>query len=196
MAETVAANQLINAALIDVFRKVHGAKYGYEKAIYKGAHKPIIITCTEHGDFNQSPNAHRHGQGCPSCAKKNKRTLSTEDVIKAFRTRHGDKYDYSKVEYKNGRDRITIICPIHQEFLQTANAHKNGQGCPKCSGKQKTQEELITEFKSLFGERFDYSKVSYVNSSTKITIMCKEHGEFEQTPNSHLQGKGCKFCKD
>lgn len=196
MADSNEAHQPISDELIEAFRKVHGDKYGYDKAVYVTAKQPIIITCGVHGDFEQTPKAHRAGQGCPSCAKKSKRTLTQEQVINAFKLRHGDKFDYSKVEYTNGRDKIKIICPNHGEFTQTANAHKNGQGCPKCSGKQKTKDELIAEFVELHGDRFDYSEVDYINSSTKIKIICKEHGVFEQTPNSHLQGKGCKHCKD
>lgn len=187
----------ISSVLLEAFTKVHGNKYSYETSVYCGAHNQIEINCSEHGIFKQSPTAHRSGQGCPACAVNNtraKKTLSKDHVLAAFHLRHGDKYDYSKVDYQSGHEKITIICPKHGAFAQTPNAHKNGQGCPRCSGKGKTKEELVEEFKEIHGERYDYSRVEWVNSSTKIAIGCRVHGDFLQTPNSHLQGRGCRLC--
>src|SRR5690606_29551283 len=59
---------------------------------------------------------------------------------------------------------------------------------------KKTTEEFIYDAKSVHGEIYDYSKVEYVNAKTKITVICKKHGEFETTPNNHLRGKNCVKC--
>ena len=187
----------ISSVLLESFTKAHGTKYSYEASVYCGAHTPIEITCPEHGIFRQSPTAHRNGQGCPECAlesKKAKKTLSQESVLAAFELRHGNKYDYSQVVYKNGHEKITIVCPKHGAFEQTPNAHKNGQGCPRCSGRGKTKEELLEEFRGIHGDRYDYTRVDWVNAITKVVIGCREHGDFLQTPNSHLQGRGCRLC--
>ena len=60
------------------------------------------------------------------------RRLTKEEFIEKARQVHGDKYDYSKVEYKNNKTKICIVCPIHGEFWQRPNDHLNGRGCDKC----------------------------------------------------------------
>ena len=99
------------------------------------------------------------------------------------------------VEYKNNSTNITIICPIHGEFQQTPKGHLSGYGCPKCSGKYSpTTEEFIKRAREVHGDKYDYSKADYKNRNTKITIICPEHGEFEQRPADHLRGQGCPNC--
>jgi hypothetical protein len=109
---------------------------------------------------------------------------------------HGDKFDYSVVEYKNKISKVKIICKDHGVFEQTPGNHINQkQGCPQCSGVKKSNtEEFILKSKSIHGDKYDYSSVKYVNSKTKVKIICKEHGIFEQNPNNHLQGQNCQKC--
>ena len=59
--------------------------------------------------------------------------LTTEEFIKKAREVHGDKYDYSKVEYVNAQTPVVIICPKHGEFLQRPSHHTDGRGCKKCA---------------------------------------------------------------
>ena len=121
--------------------------------------------------------------------------MNTEEFILKARKVHGNKYDYSKVNYQKPTTKICILCPEHGEFWQTPNAHLNGQGCPKCDKSFKlTKEEFIKKAIEVHGNKYDYSKVGYKNSMTKVCIICPEHGEFWQTPNNHLRGKGCKKC--
>src|SRR6056300_1433370 len=77
-----------------------------------------------------------------------------------------------------------VLNPFSQQKLQTA-----GVKMPK-----KTLEEVIVEFREVHGDRYDYSKVNYVNSHTKVTIICSEHGVFWQKPYSHKNGNGCPEC--
>jgi len=108
---------------------------------------------------------------------------------------HGDKYDYSKVNYINNRTKICIICPIHGEFWQRPYSHLQGKGCIYCGGKNKrTTKEFIENAKKIHGGKYDYSKVEYKGHNEKVCIICPIHGEFWQTPNNHLQGKGCQKC--
>ena len=109
---------------------------------------------------------------------------------------HGDKYDYSKVEYINSRQKVYMICPEHGEFWQTPNAHIQGSGCPKCAKdtSKLTTEDFIEKAKEIHGDKYDYSKVGYIDCKNKVCIICSEHGEFLQIPNSHLQGAGCPKC--
>ena len=121
--------------------------------------------------------------------------MLTQDFIERAKRIHGDKYDYSKVDYKNTKTKVTIICPIHGEFYQRPNNHLNGQGCPHCSVTHKLTKEIFVKKASEIHEaKYDYSKVNYVNNKTKICIICPEHGEFEQKPNDHLMGHGCPKC--
>jgi superfamily II DNA or RNA helicase len=122
------------------------------------------------------------------------RKLTTEEFIKRAKEVHGDKYDYSKVEYKSAKEKVCIICPLHGEFWQIPSNHLHGYGCPKCSGKNRTTEDFIAEARKIHGDKYDYSKVEYVNTKTKVCIICPEHGEFWQNPCDHLIGKGCPKC--
>jgi hypothetical protein len=91
----------------------------------------ITIICPIHGEFEQTLNNHLKGQGCKKCAGLEKPSLY--GLIKSFINVHGEKYDYNKVIYKSAHTKIKIICPIHDEFEQTPNNHKNGNGCPICN---------------------------------------------------------------
>ena len=109
---------------------------------------------------------------------------------------HGDKYDYSLVDYTESKFKVKIICPIHGEFEQRASGHLSGYGCSKCSqDKQKISiNDFIKKGKLIHDNKFDYSKVRYINYDTKVKIICPVHGEFEQTPSKHLKGKDCELC--
>jgi len=120
-----------------------------------------------------------------------------EEFIEQAKRIHGEKYDYSKVEYIDGQTKVCIICPKHGEFWQRPCDHINQkQGCPKCvKNYRDTAETFIRKAKLIHGNRYDYSKVKYVNSQTKVCIICPEHGEFWQEPSSHISGRGCPICR-
>ena len=127
-----------------------------------------------------------------------KKILTNEEWIKRAIKKHGNKYDYSKVEYKGWNQKVCIICPIHGEFWQNPTSHiakQQKRGCPKCGkSNAKTTEQFIREAKQIHGDKYDYSKVKYVNNITKVCIICPEHGEFLQIPYMHLRGNGCIKC--
>lgn len=184
---------------IEKARKVHGNKYDYSKVEYTGNNKSkICIICPEHGEFWQKANAHLNGQGCPKCYNNILKT--TEQFIKQAKIIHGNKYDYSKVEYKGNKIKICIICPKHGEFWQVPISHLQGYGCQKCALKAISEknklstEEFIEKAKKVHGDKYDYSKVEYIDSKTPVIITCKKHGEFCQIPNYHLSGNGCPKC--
>lgn len=126
--------------------------------------------------------------------------LTKESFIDKAKIKHGDKYDYSKVKYVNNRTSIIIICDIHGAFSQLASSHLAGKGCYKCGflNKKKsqpcTQKEFISKCRKKHGNRYIYDKVNYKSSSNGVMITCRIHGDFKQTPNSHLQGRGCPKC--
>jgi very-short-patch-repair endonuclease len=184
-------------------REKHGDKYDYSKTIYKNNLEEVIIICKDHGDFLQLPKTHKKGNGCHECAmttRKEKRTMTTEQFIEKAISVHGNKYCYSNVIYKKSREYVIIICRVHGEFEQTPNCHLDGKGCVKCSTKinadkqRKTKEQFIQDAIHIHGDKYDYSKVEYENASSKVIIICEHHSEFEQTPNGHLDGKGCIKC--
>lgn len=124
--------------------------------------------------------------------------LNTEEYVKRAIEFHGNKYDYSKVNYTGFHDSIVIICPKHGEFSQRASDHLR-YGCKKCgierskNGTRSTKEKFVSKANVAHNNKYDYSKINYVNSKTKITIICPIHGEFEQTPTKHLYS-GCRKC--
>lgn len=111
-----------------------------------------------------------------------------------FKNIHGLKYDYSKVLFFGINTKVDIICAKHGVFSQFPHKHLCGNGCPKCAGKNKTTEEFLDEIINVHGDRYNYSLLKYVNVSTKLQIICKDHGVFEQMPSKHLCGKGCPKC--
>jgi very-short-patch-repair endonuclease len=182
--------------------KVHGNRYCYSKVIYKKSNERVIIICEEHDEFKQTPNGHLGGRGCVKCStviNAEKQRKTKERFIQDAICMHGDKYDYSKVEYVNSSTNVTIICKEngHDDFEQTPNSHLSGHGCNKCAGCYKsTTDEFILKARLKHDNKYDYSKVKYVNACTVVTINCGVygHGDFEQTPNHHLCGRGCEKC--
>lgn len=113
-------------------REIHGDKYDYSKAQYVNAKTKIAIICPSHGIFEQIPDKHLRGAGCPMC-KADKRRLTQEEFIKRASFTHNNFYDYSMVCYKDNESKTTIICPIHGAFEQRPHNHLKGQGCPLCA---------------------------------------------------------------
>ena len=176
----------------------HDNKYDYSKVEYEGANTKVCIICKEHGEFWQLPYVHTRGSGCPTCgqiATADSRHLSKEEFIKKANEKHDGKYDYSKVKYVNNRTKVCIICKDHGKFWQTPSSHIRGYGCSKCSGVYSpTTEEWIASARKIHKDKYDYDKVKYGDAFTKVCIICKDHGEFRQLPNSHMQGNGCPKC--
>ncbi len=116
----------------------HGNLYGYKQVVYiDAAFTKVKIMCCIHGIFEQTPDNHIHGKGCPKCgiiSAANKRALSKEEFIKKASVVHNNKFSYSLVEYKNNNSKINIICPIHGIFQQKPGKHLQGDGCKKCCG--------------------------------------------------------------
>jgi hypothetical protein len=180
---------------IDNCKKAHGDKYDYSKSVYVNCNTLVTIICKIHGEFEQTPLSHcNKKQGCPKCANNIRKT--TEQIIENFKKVHGDKYNYSKVNYKNTHEKVIIICPIHGEFEQSPHNHLIW-GCQICSGVKKlTTEDFIKKSKEVHGDKYDYSLVDYKGAFEKVTIICPIHGKFEQIARNHFYGNhGCSMCK-
>ena len=189
--------KLTTEEFIEKAKKVHGDKYDYSKVEYKNGKEKVCIVCkdNDHREFFQTPSDHLAGRGCPKCSVRAK--LTTEGFVNKAIDVHGDKYDYSRVDYKNISTKVCIVCPDHREFFQTPSDHLAGRGCPKCGGNSKlTIEEFVKKAREIHSNKYDYSKVKYKSNKEKVCIICKEsgHGEFYQVPYSHLKGRGCPKC--
>ena len=124
------------------------------------------------------------------------RRKSTKEFIEEARKVHGDKYNYSKVEYVNNHTKICIICPVHGEFWQLPQDHIKGRGCIACAGVKKlTTEDFIKRANVVHASKYDYSLTNYIDYEQPVCIICPEHGEFCQTPHAHLSGCGCPKCR-
>ena len=177
---------------IKMAKCVHGNKYDYSKVKYDGLKRKVIIICPKHGEFKQSPHSHISGHGCSVCSGRER--ITKDIFIERSIRNHKTRYDYSKVEFDNPKKRVCIICPEHGEFWQSALYHMHGGNCQKCVGGIRTTEDFIKKAKKIHAGKYDYSKVEYKNTSTKVCIICPDHGEFWQTPNNHLFGAGCPTC--
>ena len=200
---------------IEEAKKVHGKKYDYSKVNYINQLTKVCIICPKHGEFWQSPKQHLRGQGCQKCGidkllnsriKPNKRkkrvdNRTTESFKNELKEIYGDLYDLSKVEYKNARTKVKIICSIHGEFERLPCDLLKGESCQKCSRERiknknrDTLEKCISDFEKVHHGLYTYEHVNYINSSTNVLITCRKHGDFPCTPANHKKGRGCPICK-
>ena len=187
--------KLTTIEFIENAKNVHGDRYDYSLVNYVNSRTVVDVICKEHGIFQQTPSNHIGGQNCPVCMNKGK--SNNERFIIAAKNIHGDRYDYTLVNYINNSIKIKIICNVHGGFKQRPQRHLQGDGCPKCNGGIKiSQDEFIGRAINLHGDRYNYSRVKYVNSSTKVDIVCNIHGIFLMRPNNHLNGQGCPMCEN
>lgn len=177
---------------LERMKALHGGKYDYSKVDYKNLHEKICIICPIHGEFWQTPHAHAHGQGCPECGRiKATQNISdtTEDFIRKSRKVHGDRYDYSKVEYVRNAEPVCIICPKHGEFWQTPNGHKDGNGCPHCASSS-MENALRLHFINNGIEFEDYKRFDWLGRLSldfylpeyNVGIECQGVQHFEPIP--------------
>lgn len=181
-------------------RTVHGDKYDYSRTEYVGSKLKVEIVCPTHGPFWQRPNDHLSNRaGCVKCAHCGPRA-SLDDFIAKARAVHGDKYDYSRVDYRGVDSKIEIVCPQHGVFAQIPYDHINGHGCGKCATEKQvkartwTTEQFVSKARARFGDTLDYSRAQYVTSLTPIEVGCPVHGFFTVRPHEHLKSTGCPLC--
>lgn len=196
--------KLTTAEFILKARQVHGWRYDYSKVNYITAQKKVCIICPKHGEFLQSPNAHLRGQGCPKCGRidsKGNKKYDTVKFIEKARKIHGEKYDYSKINYINSKTKMEIICPKHGSFFQNADNHFLGKGCPICANETLAKSKIkgisyhLELAKKKHNNYYDYSLVGdCVKVKDKIKIICPKHGVFEQVLDLHKRGQGCPIC--
>ena len=121
---------------------------------------------------------------------------TANDFINKSNIIHNNYFDYSLVDYVNNNTKVKIVCLEHGVFEQIPRSHLSGSGCKKCNfdSYKISQDEIIQQFKDIHGDKYDYSLTNYTGAHYKIKIICQEHGEFEQTPEKHKKGHGCRKC--
>ena len=121
--------------------------------------------------------------------------VSTADFIERAKAVHGDRYDYSLVEYRGNHKHVTIVCKDHGQFPQSPANHYSGKGCQVCGGsKPHTTESFIQAAQKIHGEWYDYSQIEYTMNKAHVMIVCPDHGSFSQVAAVHLRGNGCPEC--
>lgn len=191
-----------NRDLIIKMKKIHNNDYDYilKNLDRLDKNNRLTVICKIHGEYEANARSHLEGNSkCYDCRSD----LFFEDWLKVSSEKHGNKYDYSKVNYINKRKEVTIICPVHGEFNQIAGEHKRGHGCHSCSGSENVKlatpqiikfEDFVSRAINKFGHKFEYLEDSYEKFSSEMEFICDIHGIIKQLPHSHLIGTGCPKC--
>ena len=185
--------------------KVFGRRYDYSESVYLGYHTPLCIRCGVHGTFMKSPSNHLKGQGCRQCGKQ--KVTNTEEFKREATKIHGDIYNYDKVIYRTSLTKVVVTCRIHKDFEVSPNNHiSKKSGCPRCFDRTK-QRQSSDEYKErlykIYGkDRYDLSRLVYVNPKTLVCIICTKagHGESWVNPSNALYKNGaqelCAICSE
>jgi hypothetical protein len=196
-------------------------RYDFSRAAYHGALKPVTgIRCPAHGEFRQYPAQLRRGASlCPACGdavRRAKQRLTQEDFLAAAREAHGDRFAYDRAVYATHATKVVVTCREHGDFtiLPGNHLHKR-QGCPTCATFTRGRRHAVldaaartaatkiasaaaafeADARAVHGDAYDYATVEYRNARERVTIICPQHGPFEQTPMHHLRrGHGCPRC--
>jgi hypothetical protein len=180
--------------------KIHGNKYDYSNVKYTNNRTKVSIKCKTHDEFfEQCPQDHVIGRGCPRCSGN--KQLTTLEFVEKAKIIHGDRYTYNKVEYINTYGKIILTCGLHGDWTTIPNSVLSGYGCPTCgiiatsNSNKYTTDIFIDKATKIHKEAYEYDEVNYIASHQKVRIRCKKHDRiFEQTPANHLSGVGCPIC--
>ena len=121
---------------------------------------------------------------------------TTEEFIADAKRVHGDRYDYSLVEYVNSNIKVVVVCKEHGNFLISPNKHIQNRGCKQChiETTRKSNDYFIKKATEKHGDTYDYSMTQYTSSKDPVLVICKKHGEFSIRASKHLEGQGCYRC--
>lgn len=191
------------------FKEKYGDLYDLSKVEYINNKTEVIVICPIHGEFKKRPDLLLDGCKCPKCSKTSK--TSEEDFFEKARIVHDNFFEYEKGSFKDVSSKVGVICPLHGKWYPKANNHLRGMNCPTCakeknyhklnklnsnrkSSKTYDTKEFKKKIEAIHGDKFILDKVEYVNNKTKVTVTCREHGDFTITPNHLLSGRGCPKC--
>ena len=180
-------------------RAIHGDRYSYDHVAYVYSHEKVIITCTKHGDFQQTPNHHLKGRGCAKCGFEEVAAKNIQEAKDRFIEKtcaiHGDKYDYLKTVYVRAHDKVVITCKKHGDFEQTPNGHLRGRGCPSCPARYDQPTNLYLMHNGLGKVKVGYTidlnrRITELNSSAPFKAELLETWTLIDTPTTlKIEGK-------
>jgi hypothetical protein len=174
---------------------VHGDFYNYSLVAYSRITDRVIIICPRHGSYKQRADLHLRGNGCRACVADSLR-LTNDEFIQRANIIHGNKFCYDEAIYHTIDEKVRIRCPDHGIFLQSPYNHLRGQRCPECSGRREysSWEHFLKRARQIHGDKYTYNQPPR-NVKEKISITCPQHGIFQQTVDSHINGRsGCPKC--
>ena len=182
--------------------ELHGDEIDFSESVYVNDATNVVCKCKKCGNtWQATPNNLKNGKGCPKCKHKSRR-YTLDEWFKIAKEKHNDNYDLSLVkEYHSREQKMEIICKKHGVFRISSNSFLSGRGCPFCAVntiKEKQRKpfvQMVNDARKVHGDKYIYDENSYVNARTPMKIFCKIHGEFQQTPHKHINGKhGCPQC--
>lgn len=190
---------------------IHGTKFDYGKVEYINSITKVIITCKDHGNFNQNPSKHlSHKYACPKCAKigqgKSSRISKDQFIIDASKI-HSSLYTYENSVILKKDEAIEIYCTKHKHiFSQRLHSHLQGRlACKDCIRELKEnqmhkifKQKFIDFFINKFGNHYDFSEVEYINNRTPVIVKCLKHKcKFYQVHRNAVRYDtcSCKECK-
>lgn len=187
------------------------SELSFDESVYKDSHSKMNVNCPIHGIFAMRPYDLLRGNGCPRCSRTYR--YDTKEFIRKANRVHNGYFSYDKCVYNGSNNKVIVTCPIHGDFEVKANNHLNGCNCAKCSSehithainkpsrigtstKKLSNDDFIKKIIDIHGDKYLLDKVVYKNSRTKVTVTCKNHGDFYITPNHLLDGGGCPSCSN
>nr|QQV29495.1 hypothetical protein K-LCC10_0240 [Kaumoebavirus] len=184
-------------------KEIHGDIFEFDPATYTKVLENVSAKCKK-CEHEWSANPHsmlRKDQpsGCPKCSGKLRKTF--EMFVEDVKEVHGDIFEFERESYHSTQKRVNAACkkcdykwsPFAQHFLR----RDVPSGCSKCAGNaRKTPQEIIEMSRERHGGTYEYREESITTTSKKMTVVCKQHGDFYQTPSDHIHGGyGCPSCK-
>lgn len=204
-AKGAAKRTMSYARFVSEARKVHGDRYTYPKQEVPSVRAVVQYLCPEHGTVSQVAGTHLRGAQCCACSREARRgannaknSLGFSGFIAKAREIHGDRYTYPEQLYRNGSSMMEVVCDRHGKFAQRASDHLAGSGCQQCYAESKVLgfEAFVANARRVHGDRYDYPEQSFEGSKSYVTVICKQHGAFQQLANTHTNGCGCPDCVD
>ncbi|AKU42615.1 hypothetical protein [Vibrio phage H188] len=176
-------------------KSIHGDLYDYSRVEYKGAQQKVLINCRIHGAFEQRPNDHTKGQGCGMCSPTKK--ITSRDFADSLSMPLG--VVFVEASFKSMSHNVEFICSKHGSFSRWPNSALTDASCRECEkdyARNKITNDFLSKAIATHGDRYCYREVSVLNLSAAVTIFCKIHGEFKESPSHHIgEGGGCPKCE-
>jgi hypothetical protein len=187
-------------------KNIHGELYDYTETSYIKATEKVKIKCLTHNNiFQMAPYDHLNGKGCKKCGiikTSESKKYNNEEFVELLKTKHGDAYEYSKVNYIGCRELITITCNKHGDFTILPQSILKTK-CPSCVKEEHSIKyrmsliDFVSKSELVHGGKYDYSEVEYIGCHVRVKILCKKHNDFfYQLPSHHIRGVGCPRCKE